>query len=242
MALVFVMGMVPPAARYVVLAAAVQLAGACDGSVEPIQVQDGCPGKPLRGPTIYENEPANQLIDDFEGGNGQIAQVEGRDGHWVLGANGTTNVIVENSPRCAARDRRAGHFQATNLSPTGPNWTAIFISSGNTAAPYDARKYSGISFWAAFGGENGPSFRVPLGVTTMDNAWNGGICTKCMDYYGTKVPLTGDWQRYTISFSALAQSGWGIPILPMRQDQLVGFIIWPLQPFDIWIDDVRFEP
>jgi hypothetical protein len=28
----------------------------------------------------------------------------------------------------------------------------------------------------------------------------------------------------------------------MRQDQLVGFIIWPLQPFDIWIDDVRFEP
>ena len=80
----------------------------------------------------------------------------------------------------------------------------------------------------------------------MDNAWNGGICNNaigaCMDYYATTVLLTHQWQRYVIRFQDLAQSGQGSPLLPMRKDQMVGFILWPHQDFDIWIDDIRFEP
>jgi hypothetical protein len=28
----------------------------------------------------------------------------------------------------------------------------------------------------------------------------------------------------------------------LRRDQLVGVIFWPDRDFDVWIDDVRFEP
>jgi hypothetical protein len=33
-----------------------------------------------------------------------------------------------------------------------------------------------------------------------------------------------------------------VPQIAMRRDQLVGLIMWPNHQFDIWIDDVRFEP
>jgi len=64
-----------------------------------------------------------------------------------------------------------------------------------------------------------------------------------MDFYAAKVPLSHDWQRFVVPFDNMRQSGTGKPQVPiMRRDQLVGFIIWPQQQFDIWIDDVRFEP
>ena len=73
----------------------------------------------------------------------------------------------------------------------------------------------------------GSAFAVPLGITTMDNAWNGGICSTCMDFYATTVPLTRDWQRYVVRFDSMAQGGWGNPLVSVRRDQLVGFIVWP---------------
>jgi hypothetical protein len=84
----------------------------------------------------------------------------------------------------------------------------------------------------------------------MDTSYNGGICVPtntpptCTDHYMVKkpVPLTHSWQRYVVRFDDMAQAGWGVPQIAMRRDQLVGFIIWPKQQFDIWIDDVRFEP
>jgi hypothetical protein len=215
----------------------------CDASVDPIQVAAGCPGRPLRGPLAYANEPRNQLIDDFETNTDALKNVDGRNGLWVLGADGSSgNLVAEPSGRCAARDSYAGHFAASGFTRWGANWTAVFEQpSGGTAVPYDASKYSKISFWAAFGADNGPDFAVSLGVTTMDNAWNGHLCQTCMDYYRTKVPLTHDWQRFVVSFASMAQDGHGSPLVPMRKDQMVGFIIWPTQQFDIWIDDVRFE-
>ena len=62
-----------------------------------------------------------------------------------------------------------------------------------------------------------------------------------MDYYGTVVPLSSAWQRVVVRFDELEQAGWGDQY-ELQRDQLVGFIIWPEHPFDIWIDDVRFEP
>lgn len=221
------------------------VAASCDRSIDPIQVAAECPAKPLRGPLEYQNVPRSQLISDFETNTDALVNVDGRNGAWVLGTDGSSGTLTaQPSGNCAADGKFAGHFAANGFASWGNNWTAVFIGTpGNaSAAPFDASKYSGISFWAAFGGGNGESFDVPVGVTTMDNAWNGHICTKCMDYYRTKVPLTHDWQRFVVSFASMAQAGWGTPQVPMRKDQMVGFIIWPLQHFDIWIDDVRFEP
>jgi hypothetical protein len=231
--------------------AALPLGGACGGSVEPIVNAPGCPRNPVRGPTQYANEPLDRLIDDFESGDGHLALQGGRNGYWVTGSDTTGALVAKHSNECAGRGGWAGHYAAYGWTSWGNNWTAVFEAPAQTdaavapAVPYDARAWGGISFWAAFGPFNPADFAVPLGVTTMDNAWNGGICNNnggCMDYYGTTVPLTHEWRRYVIRFQDLAQSGQGSPLLPMRKDQMVGFIIYPHQAFDLWIDDIRFEP
>ena len=41
----------------------------------------------------------------------------------------------------------------------------------------------------------------------------------------------------------LMQRGFGVPPVPrLARSRLVNFIFWPPNPFDIWIDDFRFEP
>ena len=223
---------------------AAQVCLACSPSVDPIEVAAGCPTQPLRGPGIYVTEPTDRLIDDFESGDYHLNNPGPvREGAWVLGSDGSSGKrINEVSSQCVARGKFSGHFAARGFSSWGNNWTAVFRTPGSPALPYDGSKWNAISFWAAFGGDNGPEFGVPMGLTTMDNAWNSGGCTVCMDFYATEVPLTRHWQRFVIPFDQMAQKGTGIPQVPMRRDQLVGFIIYPRQQFDIWIDDLRFEP
>lgn len=220
------------------------LGAGCESSVEPIRVAAGCPQQPLRGPLAFQGEPVNQLIDDFESGNENLADVDGRVGSWVIGDDKASGRITsEASDQCAARGRYAGHFASQGFGRWGANWTAVFVNVPNApAAPYDASKYNAISFWGAFGANNGPDFEVALGVTTMDNAWNSHLCQVCMDYYKTTAALSHEWRRFVLPFASMAQDGHGSPLVPMRKDQMVGFIIWPTQQFDIWIDDVRFEP
>jgi hypothetical protein len=242
-------------------ASAAALAGnGCSRSIAPIEVAAGCPDQPVRGPDEWASEPADRLIDDFEGTDDTIARVAGRTGNWALGTDGTASGVATAaaSSQCAARGGKAGHFTGEGFTNWGANWTAVFLDQGTsstpTALPYNGTAYSGISFWAAAGVNTGAPTEVPIGLTTMDVAWNGGVCTnKCQDFYRAIVPLTRTWQRVTINFDDLAQAGWGDPQTPMKHDQLVGFIIWPNEgpdggidayshPFDVWIDDVRFEP
>jgi len=218
--------------------------GACESVVDPIRVGQDCPEQPLRGPDKWSGEPSGLLIDDFEDGDERVAPVANRTGSWILGADRSSgDIVAETSDRCSARGGKAGHFAGSGFTDWGANWTAVFRDQTGMALPYDGRAYGGISFWAAVGTDAEPPFDVPFGLTTVDVAWNGGVCSaKCMDFYRTVVPLTRSWQRVLIRFDALAQEGWGDMQLPMRRDQLVGFIIWPTHQFEIWIDDVRFEP
>ncbi len=214
----------------------------CSASLEPIQVGEGCPDQPIRGPLSWENTPGERLIDDFEDGDVKLAAVQGRDGGWILGWDTTRVPVAENSSRCAARGRNAGHFAGSGFTDWGANWTAVFKSTPGVAVGYDASSYHAISFWAAVGPGAEAPLEVPVGLTTVDNAWNSGNCNVCMDYYRTTVALSPSWQRIVVPFDTLAQKGDGDPLTPLRPDQLVGFIIWPTHGFDLWIDDVRFEP
>jgi hypothetical protein len=210
---------------------------------------------PFRGPEQYANEQADLLITDFESGTSDeehllLARVASRDGAWILGQDGTSHTLTDQaSMDCAARDRWAGHFAGSGFTNWWANWTAVFKAYVSTPVPYDGRGYSAVSFWAGFGGKNGPPFEVPVGIVTVDTAFNSGVgyvnppvCNPCTDHYMTTVPLTRDWQRYVVHFDDMKQDGRGVPQVPMRRDQLVGFIIWPRQQFDIWIDDIRFKP
>jgi hypothetical protein len=229
------------------------LAVGCDATIEPIAVAPGCPTRPLREPPKFDDEPGDRLVSNFENGSKELALVNGRDGSWILGADLTGGSwTAEASDKCVANGEYSGHFSGSGYSNWGINWTAVFrkavydptVAYSYAAVPYDGRAYQGISFFAALGGESGPDHPIPMGITTMDNAYNGKICKgACMDYYRKDVTLTRAWKRYDLRFADLAQGNFGVPHVPtMRRDQLVGFIIYPEQQFDIWIDDVRLEP
>jgi hypothetical protein len=225
------------------------LAG-CEATLEPIQAPEQCPAPPIddvpmemAGVGGSSNTEDLALIDDFEATDGhRIPPIDGRDGAWVLGNDGTAMVpINESTKQCAARGQRAGHFAGDGFREWGANWTAVFRATPDTTAQvYDGSRYSGISFWAAVSPQIG-SASVPLGITTIDVAWNGDVCNTCMDYYRTVREFDSVWRHYVVRFDELKQAGVGDPLLPLRKDQLVGFIFWPESPFDLWIDDMRFE-
>jgi hypothetical protein len=218
---------------------------ACTAEVGPIEVARDCPSQPLRGPLADAHEPPERLIDDFETTDDKLEPVGGRDGAWVIGWDSTSPMPRgESSSQCSARGRQAGHFAGRGYRDWGANWTAVLRQVANGIANgYDASEYSGISFWAALGGTEQASLTMPVGLTTLDVAWNGGVCLRCMDYYRTEVVLSPRWERHEVRFDELFQLGIGDPLVPLRRDQLVGFIIWPPnEGFDIWIDDVRFMP
>ena len=173
--------------------------------------------------------------------------MEGRDGEWVLIKDPTLTAAASTagiSSQCVARGLLAGHFVPADSADWGAMWTANFrAAAASSAQPYDGGKYGGISFWAGFDAKNGAPFSVRVGLVTMDTAWNGGICgTYCMDFHGSYVIPGTTWQRFELRFDDLRQQGWGDVQAPLRRDQLVGFVVWPNQKSDLWIDDVRFEP
>jgi hypothetical protein len=151
----------------------------CTASLEPIQVSEGCPERPLREPLEWEDSPSERLIDDFEDGDLQIATVSERDGAWIRGTDSSGVLLWENSSRCAARGEHAGHFTGAGFTEWGANWTAVFKQDqGGAAVGYDGTAYSAISFFAAVGPSAEPPFVVPMGLTTIDVAWNGGVCSE----------------------------------------------------------------
>jgi hypothetical protein len=217
------------------------LGGGCDPSAEPIVVASECPQKPFRGPEAYASEPVDRMLSDFEGGTTELLDVADRNGSWIHGRDLTSvSVTIGPSTECAARGQWAGNLAASTPTGWGNNWTAYFRAPGTSApVPYDGRAYGGVSFWAAFGAENGPSFGVPFGIVTMDTV--RPMCgAHCDDHYMASLTLTREWQRYDLRFDDLVQAI--APQTPMRRDQLVGFIIWTQQQCDVWIDDVRLEP
>lgn len=216
------------------------LGAGCTSSVDPISVQQDCPTQPFRGPALYAGEPSDRLLSDFEDGTVELAEVVNRNGSWIHGRDLTSvSVTIGPSSECAARGEWAGHLAASTPTKWGNNWTAFFRAPGKTPLPYDGRQYGGVSFWAAFGGKNGPTFGVPFGIVTMDTV-QPSCSDYCDDHYMMPLTLTRDWRRYELRFDDLKQEH--DPQLPMRRDQLVGFIIWTQQQCDVWIDDVRLEP
>ena len=221
--------------------AAALLCAACGSAVDPISVERDCPTQPYRGPALYAGEPSDRLLSDFENGTAELVEVSNRNGSWIQGRDLTSmSVTIGPSNECAARGVWAGHLAASLPTGWGNNWTAYFRApTKSSPLPYDGRQYGGVSFWAAFGGKNGPSFAVPFGVVTMDTV-EPECEDHCYDHYRSPIVLTHDWRRYELRFDQLKQTE--VPQMPMRRDQLVGFIIWTQQQCDIWIDDVRLEP
>ena len=114
-------------------------------------------------------------------------------------------------------------------------------------SPYDASRYTGISFWARI--DSGTKNVVRVAFPDKDTNPDGGICktgvtgpTACYDHYGLHINLTADWQKYTIPWNLLTQNGWGNAGIAFDPASLYGvtFEIPINSTFSIWIDNVAF--
>jgi hypothetical protein len=216
---------------------------ACGGTVEPITVAAGCPDMPLRGPQEFANAEPEAVIDDFEDGDLRTKMIAGRSGSWYSFPVASVAAMGDPSTMCAARGLRAGHLVVTAMdNPT--NWNVTMIDPFTDVIPYDVTPWGwgGFSFWIATGDPADEGKVMTVGINTPEVIAGGG-CTTCGDYHSIGVPLTRHWTRWSIRFDDLRQRGFGVPPVPrVARNRLVNFIFWPPNPFDIWIDDFRFEP
>lgn len=182
------------------------------------------------------------VIEDAEDGDTRTVVQAGRGGYWYTFADpeGST---VEPLPFKMSTPGRAGSTHAAHMfgltASSGPSiYAGIAFALTDPSGPFDAARYSGISFWA-----KGPAhvrFEVPDGNT----APAGGVCSDCYNDFGIELAFTDHWERYTIPFEWLAQRpGWGEPFPAIARDRLYA-LEWqfgtPARKYDVWLDDITF--
>lgn len=133
---------------------------------------------------------------------------------------------------------------AYGVSGAGP------ADGGSTALPFDASRYSGVSFYILvdpLDGAPAPAMRfgVPDTQTADPQAWPAASCAQpstmnasdssgspldgspptnpCDDDFGADLGVTpGAWTKVQFRWSDLAQEGWGRQFGAQRTDQLIG--------------------
>lgn len=143
-------------------------------------------------------------------------------------------------------------------APPGDAAPAGTLSS---PVPFDASKYSGISFYIKVDPQDGsaPSIRfgVPDTQTADPQAWPTSACAvadagQCDDDFGAGVIATpGTWSKQSFKWSDLNQEGWGAPFAAIKQSQLIG-MKWQangagpdastLDSFNFCLSDIYFTP
>jgi endoglucanase len=182
------------------------------------------------------------LIEDAEDGDTRIVVQNGRGGYWYTFVDPEGSTVLPQPFKMSepgrSNSKHAAHMFGLTAG-SGPSiYAGIAFAFSDPHAPFDASRYSGISFWA-----KGPAhirFEVPDGDTTPE----GAVCKDCYNDFGIELAFTDKWERYTIPFEWLAQrSGWGEPFPTIARDRLYA-MEWqfgtPARNYDVWIDDITF--
>jgi len=143
-------------------------------------------------------------------------------------------------------------------APPGDAAEAGALSS---PVPFDASKYSGISFYIKVDPQDGsvPTIRfgVPDTQTADPAAWPKSACAlgdagPCDDDFGAGVIATpGAWSKQSFKWSDLNQGRWGASFAAIKQGQLIG-MKWQangegpdasaLDSFNFCLSDIYFTP
>ncbi len=131
----------------------------------------------------------------------------------------------------------------------------------SSPVPFDASKYSGVSFYIKVDATDGaaPSihFGVPDTQTADPSAWPTSACTlgdagQCDDDFGTDIIVTpGTWSKQSFKWADLQQQTWGAQFAAIKQGQLIG-MKWQangagpdastLDSFNFCLSDIYFTP
>jgi hypothetical protein len=199
-------------------------------------------------PPLAANE---ELIDDLNDGDRFIPPLNGRSGAWFTGHDLSPDAKMYPDPDTTgfvpSATGDACRKYASYVYGTGyVLWGADFWFG--LGSPYDASKYTGISFWARV--DAGTSTVVRVTFPDKDTLPDGNLCqtgssagaNQCYDHYGQRITMSTTWTKYYVSFSSLSQDGWGRGGTGFDPGTLyqVLFMIPVGATFGIWVDDVAF--
>jgi hypothetical protein len=184
------------------------------------------------------------IIEDGEDLDPRGRVSEGRGGYWFTFVDPAGSEIQPTGwPFKMGSPGRNGSKGAPHISGRmASSGEAVYAGMGlwltDPNGPYDASKYTGVTFWA-----KGPG-RVRFEIPDVHTGPEGGICKACYNDFGIVLALESDWKKYTIRFEWLQQrSGWGEPYPAIQTDQLLK-MEWEFngagRDFDIWVDDIAF--
>jgi endoglucanase len=213
-------------------------------------------GRPPSAPTTANATgsgkgcPASSLVDDAEDDNNQLALRDGRSGYWYTFVDKAGSTITPPSqiaflmsPGGASGSQYAARMMGKVAAAGQPLFAGMGFSFTDPKAAYDATAFDGISFYAKLGAGSTANVRLKVPDRNTDPA--GGTCSECFNDFGADLTLTGEWQKYSISFSTMKQmEGWGAPHPPTVDKSHLFGVQWQVtQPgtsYDVWVDDVRF--
>jgi hypothetical protein len=197
-------------------------------------------------PGLGANE---ELIDDLDDGDRYILPAGGRVGSWTDSHDpspaGTMFPDPVNAFTPTKTDNSCRKYVAYVKGSGFSDWGADFWFG--LGSPYNASKYTGISFWAKV--DSGTTSVLRVSFPDKDTFPDGGICQtnvtgpmQCFDHYGSRITLGTDWKKYTVTFSQVTQDGWGHLGTAFDPASLyeVLFEIPVNATFSIYIDDVAF--
>jgi hypothetical protein len=207
-------------------------------------------------PELCRGEPrppgfSPALIDDAEEGSGEVIEQDGRNGviysyidrQSVLTLGPTMSRQMPRPVAGGANGSRCAWNLRGELARQPIAFVGLGVNMTNPKAAYDASRFTGISFFA----RRAPGSTAFLRVQIQD--WNtdpgGHVCTNCYNYFGRRIALSTEWQRFTLPFDSFQQlPGWGAPRPPrLDTSNIFGIQFQITEPgvrFDFWIDDLAF--
>lgn len=193
--------------------------------------------------------PNEEMIDDLNDGDRFIPGNSGRVGSWKDSHDGTPTGTMYPDPANPFTPTDTGdpcRKHAAYVKGAGFSDWGASLSVG-LGGPYNASKYTGVSFWAK--SDAGGSQVVNVTFPDKDTHPDGGLCKpnsvgakQCYDHYGIRTTITPTWTKFTIPFKELSQEGWGMQGAEFDPATLfeVLFQIPESATFAIWIDDIAF--
>lgn len=182
-------------------------------------------------------------LDDFEDGDLRVLDEENRNGNWFYYGDGSPGGVT--TLRIQPVDHgRALHVTSSGFTDFGSGFGMTFSwpqGDSERYCAYDASVYGGVRFRA----RGNTRARLVLQTRSDKPTFEGGLCERgenCYDQPGVPVPLSTEWQEFTIPFCQLRREGWGGNAEPLDASQLYAltFRLSAYRDADVWLDDVRF--
>jgi hypothetical protein len=193
------------------------------------------------------------MIDDMEDNDASILMTGDRNGAWFSIHDETPGSLwpPADSPFVMSPLPQPRGTSKVSVRSNGSgfgNWGAavgIVLKIDDAKQPlfYDASAYKGITFWARIGENSTTSLRVDL--PDKNTFPKGGVCqgTQCNDHFGESISsLSQAWKQFTIAFSELKQSNFGLQQPALDTAHLAGiqFEFGKDATFFVLIDDLAF--